>query len=82
MHMPAHERAEQHAERYGRRADRELQHLEPHDLVDQRGAAAADEEDEKQREIPGAKPAIAAGGLAGGLFMCLETQFGGSIVGG
>ena len=41
---PAHERAQQHAQRDRRRTDHELQQLEPDHFVDERGAAAADEE--------------------------------------
>ena len=44
----AHERAEQDAERDRRRPDDQLQQLEPDDFVDQRGAAAADEEQEQR----------------------------------
>ena len=40
-----HERTEQDSERDGRRADHELQQLEPDDFVDQRRAAAADEQE-------------------------------------
>jgi hypothetical protein len=39
-----HINPEQHAERYGRRADRQLQQLEPDDLVYQRSAAGSDEQ--------------------------------------
>ena len=49
----AHEGAEQDAERDRRRADDQLQQLEPDDLVDQRGAAAADEQTERAQEENG-----------------------------
>ena len=48
----AHERAEQHAERNGGRSDDEAQELEPDDLIDERGASAADEEQDEKREEP------------------------------
>ena len=48
----AHERAEQDAERDGRRSDDQLQQLEPDDLVNQRRAAAANKKDDKSRKIP------------------------------
>ena len=48
----AHERAQQHAEGNGGRADHQLQELEPDDLVDQRRTAAADEEDEQHGKKP------------------------------
>ena len=50
--MPAHERAQQHAQRHGRRADHQLQQLEPDDLVDQGGAAAADKQQQQRRKEP------------------------------
>ncbi len=59
---PAHEGAEQHSEREARRADDELEHLEPHDLVDERGAAAAHEEEQEE----GARARPARSGAAGG----------------
>jgi hypothetical protein len=37
---PAHEHAEQHADRHGRRADHQLEQLLPHRFVNQRGGAA------------------------------------------
>ena len=46
---PAHERAEQDAERDDRRPDDELKELKPDDFVNQRGAAAADEQDDSKR---------------------------------
>ena len=46
----AHERAEQHANRYRGGADEQLQHLEPDDLVYQRRAAAADEQQQQHRQ--------------------------------
>ena len=45
---PAHEGAEQNAHGDRRRSDDELQQLEPDDLVDQRGTAAADEQQQQQ----------------------------------
>ena len=53
----AHERPQQHAQRDGRRADQQLQQLQPHDFVNQRRAAAADE----QQEQHGQKPAVRIG---------------------
>ena len=47
----AHERAEQHAERDRGRPDHQLQQLEPDDLVDQRRAAAADEQEQDERQV-------------------------------
>src|SRR5262245_26004477 len=47
----AHEGAEQNAERDRRRSDYELQQLKPDDLVDERGAAAADEQQKERRKI-------------------------------
>ena len=46
----AHERGEQHGDRDRRGADRELEELEPDDLVDERRDAAAEEEREKHRQ--------------------------------
>ena len=46
----AHERAEQHADRDGRRPDDQFQELEPDDFVDERGAPAADKQQQKRRE--------------------------------
>ena len=46
----AHERAEQHAQRDGSRADHKLQKLQPDNLIDQGRAAAADEEKQQQRQ--------------------------------
>ncbi|MBI5689495.1 MAG: hypothetical protein HZC55_05310 [Verrucomicrobia bacterium] len=45
---PAHEGPEQNRERDGRGTDHQLQHLQPDNLVDQRGAAAADEQRQQQ----------------------------------
>src|SRR5262249_21097935 len=47
----AHERAEQNPERDGRRSNHELQQLEPDDLVDQRRATAADEQQKERGKI-------------------------------
>ncbi len=47
---PAHEGGQQDAHRHGRRTDVQLQHLEPDDLVDERGRAAADEEQQQHRQ--------------------------------
>ncbi len=61
----AHEGAEQHAERDGRRADHQLQKLEPDDLIDQRRAAASEEEHEdggKQRGGYGGPGPVAGAG--------------------
>ena len=51
--MPAHEDAEQHAERHRRRADRELEQLEPDDFVNEGRAAGPDEQQQQRR-----KPAL------------------------
>ena len=48
----AHERAEEDAEGDRRRPDDELEELEPDDLVNQRRAAAADEENDERGKIP------------------------------
>jgi hypothetical protein len=48
----SHERTEQHTERDGRGSDHELKELEPDDLVYERGAAAADEEQQQHRHEP------------------------------
>ena len=45
---PAHEGPEQDAERDRGRADHQLEELKPDDLVDQRGAAAADEQEQQR----------------------------------
>ncbi|MCK7521321.1 MAG: hypothetical protein MZV64_28395 [Ignavibacteriales bacterium] len=45
--QPAHERAEQDGQGDRRRADHQLEQLEPDHLVDQRGAAAADEQQQE-----------------------------------
>ena len=45
--QPAHERRQQDAERDRGRADGQLQQLEPDDLVDQRGASAAGEQNQQ-----------------------------------
>ena len=47
-HAP-HERAEQHSNRDGRRADDELDQVEPDGFVNQRRAATGKKEDEKTR---------------------------------
>ena len=49
----AHEGREQNAQRNGCGPERQLQHLIPGDLIDQRRAAAADEENEQKRKISG-----------------------------
>ncbi len=46
----AHEGAEQHAHRNGRRPDHQLQQLEPDDLVDEGGASAADKQQQHGRK--------------------------------
>ncbi len=48
----AHERPEQDAQRHGRRADRQLQELEPDDFINQRRTAAADEQQQQCRQVP------------------------------
>jgi hypothetical protein len=40
----AHERAEQHTEGDGRRSNHQLEQLEPHNFVNECGAAAANEQ--------------------------------------
>jgi hypothetical protein len=47
----AHEGREQDGERDRRRPDDELQQLQPHDLIDERGAAAAREQQDEGRQI-------------------------------
>jgi hypothetical protein len=47
----AHEGSQKHAQRDGGRADDELEQLEPDDFVDQSRASAADEEQDRQRQI-------------------------------
>ena len=54
----AHVDSEQHAERHGRRADRQLKELEPDDFVDERGATGPDEEQEQGGQPRGRRPAI------------------------
>src|SRR5262245_63852293 len=49
---PAHERAEQHAERDRRRTNHELEELKPDDFVYQGRTAAADEEQQQRRQEP------------------------------
>ena len=44
--------AKQYAQRKRRAADHESQQREPHDLVDQRGAAATDEQQRNARSAP------------------------------
>ena len=48
----AHERPEQKPQGYPRRADDELEHLEPDDLVDQRRGPASDEEEGESGQVP------------------------------
>ena len=50
-HAP-HERAQQDAQRHGRRTNRQLQELEPDDFINQRCAAAADEQQQQCRQVP------------------------------
>ena len=47
----AHERAEQHSQRHRRRANHELEELEPDDLVNQGGAAAGDKQQQQRGHI-------------------------------
>ena len=47
----AHERPQQHAQRDSRRADDELEELEPDDFVDQGGAAAADKQQQQRGHV-------------------------------
>ena len=47
---PAHERAEQHADRDGRRTDHELEQLEPDGLVNEGRRSAADKQEQQRRE--------------------------------
>ena len=51
----AHERAEQDAERDRRRSDDQLQQLEPDDFVNQRGAAAADKQQQEHGQAADAR---------------------------
>ncbi len=48
----AHERPEQHAHGPRRRPDDELEELKPDDFVDQRGATAADEQQQQRGQQP------------------------------
>ena len=48
----AHERSQHHTQRDRGRADDELQHLEPDDLIDECGASATDEQEQQQRQKP------------------------------
>src|SRR5262245_56392642 len=50
---PTHESAEQYRKRHRRGAHDELQDLEPDNLVDERRAPGADEEEQHRREITG-----------------------------
>jgi len=58
---PAHERAQQDADRYRRRADHELKQLKPDGLVDEGRGSAADEQEQQRGEGDGhGLPAIVA----------------------
>jgi hypothetical protein len=48
----AHEGAEEYTQRRGRRADHQLQKLQPDDLVNHRRAAAADEQEQQDGQKP------------------------------
>jgi hypothetical protein len=51
---PTHERREEHTDGYRGGTEDEREHLEPENFVDQRGRAAADEEEQDARENHGA----------------------------
>ncbi|MBI3399895.1 MAG: hypothetical protein HY048_00625 [Acidobacteria bacterium] len=50
---PAHERAEQDADRNSGPADDELEQLEPDDFVDERGGGAGDEQQQNDEALEG-----------------------------
>src|SRR6185503_86706 len=64
----AHVDPEQHAKGHGRRSDRELQQLEPDNLVNQRGGTGADEQQKQgwQPRRSGATMSCGELGLQGG----------------